>query len=304
MAYTITANQTPASAAIAVYLLKTALKAAGWTVVRSGDATSYFNASDGITSGASGAGGLNNTGAWFVIQMPGSTRQLCIQRNSTAQAYRIKYSPVNGFTGGAPSATVVPSATDEKVICGTGTDGSPTGQTVFAADGTYRTQICVGGAAEGYNFYMASYLFTTGAGSVGGTIFLDKLLAGSYPPSDTDPYVIGVHTNSVTALLSSAFSDASGTNFTRTQLAAASHGLVSGISVGIGTSGLNPWTGQDDLLPLFWVRTIATTGYKGISSLFRFGSAPRANTSMSADKTRWFMGNVWLPWDGVTPVLL
>ena len=70
MAYTFLTNQTPATAAVAIYNLKTTFKAAGWTVPRSSDGTTYNNSGDQISAGTSGAGGMDNARAWFVIQEP------------------------------------------------------------------------------------------------------------------------------------------------------------------------------------------------------------------------------------------
>jgi hypothetical protein len=106
MAYTFNTNQTPATCAEAVYNLKTLLKLVGWTVKKSSDGTTYNSTGDQISSGASGANGMNNARAWFVIQEPGTVpRQFCLQRQNTvgvntSYQWRVKYSRYAGFTGG------------------------------------------------------------------------------------------------------------------------------------------------------------------------------------------------------------
>ena len=77
-----------------VYQFKTLLKSVGWTVNRSSDSSTYNSSGDQISSGSSGAGGLANTNAWFIISHPlsGSQRSFCFQRGSTNSLWRIKYS--------------------------------------------------------------------------------------------------------------------------------------------------------------------------------------------------------------------
>lgn len=115
-----------------LYDFKSFLVSAGWTVLASGDGLSAFSSSgDVITNRDTGANGINDL-AWYVIGNPDG-RQICVQAVAgfatpftTAVGGRLKYSFAAGFTGGTPSATQVPSATDEGVFCGNGTDAAPT----------------------------------------------------------------------------------------------------------------------------------------------------------------------------------
>ena len=115
-----------------VYEAKELLKSAGWTVTSSGDASSYSSSSDLLTSEAL----VDVPLAWFVIEDPDDIRSFCVQTitasddgtPSSRHLFRVKYSRAAGFAGGSPSATQVPSATDEGVCLGAGTDGSPTGE--------------------------------------------------------------------------------------------------------------------------------------------------------------------------------
>lgn len=100
---------------------------AGQIVASSGDGLAAFGASsDVIASGSSGANGFNNDLAWVRIQLKNG-REIIYQMISIASGTaRIKYA-TTPFTGGAPSATQVPSAADEVIALGGGSDAVPTG---------------------------------------------------------------------------------------------------------------------------------------------------------------------------------
>ena len=112
--------------------------AANWTVRTGSTGSVYSVAGDPISSlGQLGAG------AWWVQSGHGFAdsgavhrRELCWQVNGSGQV-RAKYSPRAGFTGGSPSATQVPSATDERVFLGGGTDASPTYVTLWPSSGAW-----------------------------------------------------------------------------------------------------------------------------------------------------------------------
>lgn len=299
MAFSFDINNVPANGCVAMFILKRALKAAGWTVPKSSDGSTYNSSGDQITSGSSGANGMYNTRAWYVVAAPNG-RQICIQRDNQAngQGWRIKYSPAAGFVTGSPSATQAPAAADEKMLIGGGTDASPTfGTTFLPGDNGYKYHVVCGGAAEGYCFIGFLAANTTGS-TTSGTLFLDSLVANSYPVEDVDPVVLGVP-----ALLT--FASLSSTGMAA-QISAATFTGCTALAPGTtpGAMGTNPWTGKDDLLPVFYARTAATVGFKGLSYMLRWGSATRGNMDLATDKTRVFIGNIWIPWDGVTnPVL-
>ena len=132
-------NFTPATGAEAVFELKNVLTASGWTVVTSSDTDAITSGSDVITSAAY----LTGTNSWFVIQEPTGVggRQWCWQRISSNISWRVKVSPHDRFIGGSPGLTQVPSATDEGILGGGGTDASPSGDSLFENDGTYKFHI-------------------------------------------------------------------------------------------------------------------------------------------------------------------
>jgi hypothetical protein len=188
-----TVNYTVPTGAAAMFMLKALLKRAGWSVIKSGDGLSaYSSSADIITSASSGANGMDNPRAWFVVQMPSSGRAFCIQRNTssgadTGKSWRIKYSKSAGFTTGSPSATVVPSTGgDEQVLLGAGSDGSPTMAVLFLHGDAAMRFNCFADNAAPYGFLMWEWAISTG---VAGCAFgLDPLTG--YSSSDTDPYVI------------------------------------------------------------------------------------------------------------------
>ena len=141
----------PATGAVAMWRVISMLVAAGATKVADSDGTTYSAVGTRVTSGASGAQGLGNTNAWVRLQLPGG-RELTIQRGASNTVWRVKYSASAYFTGGSPGATQTPSATDEAIRCGGGTDASPTYLSWFATDATYKLYGGAGGAADGFWF--------------------------------------------------------------------------------------------------------------------------------------------------------
>ena len=65
MAFVFDVNESPATYAVAMFQFKTLMKTAGWTVPRSSDGLTFNSSGDQITSGSSGANGMNNNNAWL-----------------------------------------------------------------------------------------------------------------------------------------------------------------------------------------------------------------------------------------------
>ena len=150
---------TPATGAQAMYELKGLLKLAGWSVLSSSDGTTYNAAGDQISNGGAGANGMANNSAWFRIRSPAGAGAVSFtfQRGTTNQAWRIKRSRTAGFTGGSPGATQTPSATDEGIMTGGGTDAAPTYVNLQTTDGTYRWNAGADNAAP-YGWWAGSFL--------------------------------------------------------------------------------------------------------------------------------------------------
>jgi hypothetical protein len=193
MARTGTVNQTPATGAVAIYQVISQLVSSGWTKIADSDGTTYSSGGTQVTSGAAGAGGLGNSLAWFVLRDPGSRRQFCFQKSSANNTqWRIKFSESAGFSGGSPGATRVPSATDEQVLLGSGSDAAPTMATLLYTDGAYKFHVVSESAvvtgSDVYMFWFGSARITTG--ECDALFCVDGLRAGTYDPADTSPCVV------------------------------------------------------------------------------------------------------------------
>ena len=331
MAYAYLVNQTPATAAVAIYNLKTQLKAGGWTVPRSSDGTTYNSSGDQISSGSSGANGMDNARAWFVIQEPASpSRQFCFQRDNTTGAntsykWRIKYSKGAGFTGGSPDAVTVPTATDEQFLLGSGT-----GTTVFAAlfslatDGGFRHQIVVDGASR-YGWASFAWINTTGVPTHG--LFYDPITSGT--AADVDPSVLylngvvsastlgGVAGSGVGQYESFARNYSKLFGYSNGTFAATIFGMILAVSDTGTWMGLFPFAGvvdddtKDNLMgmPYTQFNTTSHVGmWKGLSSLLSWINVVRAtgstfSTTGAGSKDRVALCDVSLPWDGSTPTI-
>lgn len=190
---TINTSALTLGAQVAVFALKTCQVAAGWQVKASSDGTTFKGDGDLLTHAGTGAGGLSNHHAYYVIEEPGpGRRQWCAQMSATqASMMRIKYSALAKFVGGAPTATRVPSAADERVTLGTGTDAAPTYALLMTTGALYRFHaIALSHAINGaYGFY----LFVTVAAGVAagyGLWFQEPMMPGTSNPTDGDPVVV------------------------------------------------------------------------------------------------------------------
>lgn len=176
MANSLTITQAPATGAVAMYVLLAHLEANGWVVQQDSDGTTYSAGGTQLTSGAAGANGFGNNSAWFVVREPvasGGVREFCVQKSDAGSnaKFRIKRSPAVKFTGGTPNPTRVPSATDEVVMLGGGTDAAPTYATLFDGDGTYLIHTVVQNAST-WSFALRAYAYT-GGGDTNAMFFSD-----------------------------------------------------------------------------------------------------------------------------------
>jgi hypothetical protein len=189
----------------AIFKLKTVLKSAGWTVPESSDGTTYNASGDQISHASSGAGGMENNYAWFVIRDPGSSHEWCFQRGTTNLVWRVKMSSLDKFSGGSPDNNTVSSATDEQIMFGGGTDASPTFSTLFFTDNAYRFHViaqdtAVGTEAPIYGFCAFSTKVGTGIPTT--FIFQEPMALDTFPElssgtraspvlGDPDPAIYG-----------------------------------------------------------------------------------------------------------------
>lgn len=324
-------NQVPTGYGQAMSLLAEMLVAAGWSYKASGDGLAGYNATGKVFTGtSSGALGWNNNRAWARLQGPAATREIVIQHNA-AGGLRLKYSASAKFIGGTPSATVTPSATDERVLRGAGTDATPT-LSAFWSTSTPSGLVKYQGAAMGtapYGFWMASALAPAGALQTG--LMMDPV---SGVPEDPDPVVWHVATLNAFYIAfasqgavsttsypapggvvegSFAHMDPLATQFLCVHASGYTAGWAFGPSVGSswnytwGNAGvnLNPFNGKHDTLPFLYARaaipSLTQLGIKGWSTLARWTTVTRINFADTINSKQWIcVGMVWLPWDGLT----
>lgn len=324
-------NQIPNSYGAAMSLLAEMLAAAGWTYRASGDGLAGYNATGKVFTGTgTGALGWNNNRAWARLQDPGGKREIVLQHNATG-ALRFKYSAVAKFTGGAPNATTVPSATDERVLWGAGTDASPAPSAYFGAGNASSTVKHQGAAmaAAPYGFWWAAA--NTGGGTMSSGLMLDPV---NSVPEDPDPVVwhiaaagaFATRLGSQSAMDANCwptpggategnycYLDAGKTVFHSVHAAGYSCGWAQGGAMGntwvwnfssVGL-GLNLFNAQHDTLPIVYARCNAPSmtllGMKGWSTLMRWTTMARVNFADTLGNRQWIcVGWVWLPWDGVT----
>jgi hypothetical protein len=327
-------NQTPATSAVAVYDLISTLITAGWKKVSDSDGTTYSSSGTQVTSGASGTNGLGNSKAWVHMQDPAGVREYTFQNAvSNNQNWRVCYSYAAKFTGGSPSATQCPNASDEYILIGGGTEASPTFSEWFnGTEGAYRFgavadanpfPIVIGSTT--YNIYRFwTYGFPNGGGSASGMSHgfavdpMDPVLNSNTWEYEADPLVhyTGVGSGNPwqsqlagsTALKSNVFM-ASGVP---TQIGHNTNYLSSftpGNNFGVG-----PKTGKDfGGIPLLYgaSNSLNPAWPKGWGSLIKLhmtgnSANPRsiANTlTVSSAGDTILMGAAELPWNASTPIV-
>lgn len=324
-------SQIPANAGPAVSLLVEMLVAAGWSYRQSGDGLAGYSATGKVFTGTgTGAGGWHNARAWARLSAPDNRREVCIQHNA-AQGLRLKYSATAKFTGGAPSATTTPSATDERVLWGAGTDASPTLSAWFASNITSAGQKCHGMASSAapYGFWFVAAAHP--AGAIGCGVMLDPIES---VPEDPDPIVWHIGTTlafTVNGGLGQAASntyppsgstqqgcwghmDVAMSQFLYVTPGAFIGGCVNaaqcnGFQQCVSSAGLtlNPFNGKHEALPALYMRNalvggLTNTGIKGWSRFMRWTTIARVHAQDTIDNLKWIcIGSVWMPWDGLTP---
>jgi hypothetical protein len=310
------------------------LVAAGWSYKASGDGLSGYSATGKIFTGiGSGALGWSNSRAWARLTDPSGRREITVQISPAGGAARFKVSASAKFTGGSPSATVTPSATDERLLFGTGTDAAPG----FVAywDGNMLTNdlyIFQGAAfaAPPYGFWWGGQGLPNGTKT--GFLMMDPVLA---PASDPDPVVWHVAANfaclvstsdigrdgasaatwtvtpgSVQGCFAHMDAAASAAGFVYVQpasyaLGTAGHTLAP-IGAGNNYEGYNPFDRDLDALPVLYARQRAASttlpwGVKGWSSLTMWTGMARQSFFDTLDDKKWIcFGHLWLRWDGLT----
>jgi hypothetical protein len=299
----------PSTGAEHFFNLKTALVAAGWVVKASGTGSAgagsgtYNATGDAVTTAAL----MANTNAWFRIQDPTTTREFTFQRTSANTTWRIKYSASAKFTGGSPSASQTPSATDEIMKIGQGTDASPTGVSCLPTDATYRQKYCVGGSSETYGFWCGGWTISTFANPF--LLVHDPVQQASAVDADQFVFLWATtftptsHVNSTNATGSTA----GVTGWLSSSRTPSGHTAIPGMFFTDGTttipaaSSANVFDLTEDLFAIPFIRRgalTAPTGYKGWSSMMRWCSTSRAVGTTFQSGSYLVIGTAFaLPWN-------
>jgi hypothetical protein len=303
-----------------LYYIKETLKAAGWAVVSSSDGTTYSAVGDVITTFATGAGGMDNPYAWFRIQDPGGLRELVFQRATfgalIGNSWRVKYSASAKFTGGAPAATVVPSATDEQLLCGSGTDGAPGFTSILATGDSYYMHCVAQSTPENgvYGFWF--FATVKGSGVISGQVMCEPLDSATYPVEDVEPCLF-VCTNAATrSVMSGVWAGwyAKGLGAQAWLTATTGWSMAPPFSssytnlFGTNPVGANPYTGEDDNIAAGVMRASAVIqpGWRGYTKYLKIRGSLRSypSTANLATDAYVYFGEFLVPWpNGIAPTL-
>jgi len=263
--------------------LKNVLKAAGWTVIAS---------CDGVSAAASdlwGTTGSNDVAlAWWIGQSPSGERQICIQRGTTETNWRVKYikGAFAAYDNGNPTITPArASGLAEFVLCGGGTDASPTFDQLFYAGGgdngsyPYRGQVVAINTTDGF----WAGVFRVGSSTPEFQFLIDPL-TGLQDPADADPVAFDMkgtwlaYRNSPWDGTSETYDlgpigyYAGGLN-TYQRMPMSYYGNRYSVCVGDNNAPVNTNTGGYDTFPVLYARPTnlgGPFGAKGYSTLFRW----------------------------------
>jgi hypothetical protein len=305
-------NYIPPEFFTSIWQLKEDLKANGWIVHASGTGTGGT-----FSAGAKGTSRDLITAptifsalslAWFAAHDAAANRSILLQNFQRDDLWRIKYSASAGFIGGAASANQVPSATDEVVLTGSGTDSSPNNGSLFpySASGARRTQTIIDPSDNSFIFWEYAP-----NGNMEACLMIDPVInpsAGDLDPAvvclyGNDPNMaIAVNTNA--AITGSPMTDATlgivsgydsawaawmqkgGASQRFSRMTAPVLYTVQGPIFPGGGAG-NAFTLKDDLWPVMWGRRADSPGpggYKGISKWLYYNSVQR-NTGQPVSNT-------------------
>lgn len=211
-------NLTPVSANDALYnlvqtLLLNVLGGVARYIRTSSTGVVYSQAGDVWTPG--GEAVLANAGAWAVVRgrpfTDGQTtyyREILFQVDGAGNV-RILYSPRATFVQGTPGAVRVPTASDQQILLGGGTDAAPTYAALFAAGGQ-RMQ----GFASEYDDTFWFLQYPVGGGPASALVYLDlpdKIATDSgLNYLDKDPAMLYVLTGANAALAAGIASESTG----------------------------------------------------------------------------------------------
>lgn len=157
------------------------------TIVASGDGLStYSGTGNALTHSGSGAGGLDNNNAWFVMCDPDSNRWLLFYRGVQHYQWYLWYQ-LAAFDLTGCDASTPPSAANNPNRKSWMTVRSAGPISLFPSSGSWYTHICCeGDTPEGnvYPFWMLARVVGTGASA--GAFWMDCAIDALSPVADSD----------------------------------------------------------------------------------------------------------------------
>lgn len=300
-------SSTSAAGADMTFRIMKALQAAGHKVQEASDGTTYVSyRGAGGTTGAvvithysTGAGGYNNTSAWFVVSDPLGGREYLYQRGASGRTGTLAISKAAGFVGGTPNATTRSTAADEQVMVNNSNLWSN-------SSGNKYFQGCAETTPTGDVYPFWFWQTVTSSTTMQGGFAIEPMAPGSFDPADTDPCVYIWGDNNGFGDWSAMATEGGGTNDGAYGFDAAgnfvkmwglsqnSNNLGARYVPGYGTHdlGVNPYSGKDEGLRILFARGDGgdtSAGVKGQSQYLRWPAVSRswADTFTLEDGTRW-----------------
>lgn len=294
--------------------------------MNSGDgASAYASGGADVITADSGANSFATSGAWWRGRQAGGTREILLKRGASSTTWTVQLSVGGLFTGGSPSATAAPTATDAVTLWNNAQ--------LLPTDGSYKLAICADSAAP---YYTGASWIVTG-GTCRGGLHLCSLTAGSYPntgtaaTSDEDPWVYVCDYHATTALMATRLGLLS-SDFSAGSFSAGGWYKYNKSGSGFKAAsfvGVHGRTAGDSYLAftnLLGVNAISGEGLPGRALVALSGSAnayfgPKGDVAdlrlcfdtsaqsphgkhirTTADGRYWVrMGDLWVPWDSTTP---
>ncbi len=285
-----------------LYQWKELLKNSGaWNCTKSGDGLAIYSGSgDILTHAGSGANGLNNVNAWFLMRNVASGREFVVQLLNTTFGEAsgngnctMMYS--KGGLFGVGNATTIPTATDDETW-------NPSVNRVVGAN--VATMYFFGGAHnEGFAFWTASVDNDATTSCQCGFAF-DEIVGEE---GDTDPVVlITQNSNTGNSWTESGTGGLADTQH-RAWYQSGYSSTLQAPSNPIADAVALTYSGKFGLVPLFWRNNSMTI--KGWSKYFRYlgisdvgeGTDRRQVYQLVTPADMIRIGSCALPWNGSTP---
>lgn len=302
----------PADEAIGTFDLKTLLRLNQWTILESSDGTTYNPAGDQISHGGTGAGGLDNALAWWLMLSPDGRLWISVQRGSggSPNNYRLKVmraAPTVGASATQTPATV--SSNDEIVLLGGGTDAAPSFQALIGgAAGSTRVKAAVDD--QDGRFFLAG--FPDGGGNPNTALVVDR--PAQLDTGDVFPWVVyctgsnHFAASSMSGGLTNIVTFPPGGGGSGVTLSAVTRRGGANLVIPNGCA-VDPITADNGVADIALGRRGSDGGnpcWKGVSTLMKWncvtGSATGDTYSLSTVRDRIVIRDVNLPWTGNVPV--